>query len=183
MSRMPLLAPDTAPVETRPLLEKTVAQLGRLPNLYAAMANAPAALAGYLAFRGELVKGTLPPALREQIALLVAEENTCVYCVSAHTFRGQKLGLAPDTLIASRRAQSADPQTAAALAFARALLREKGRVSDALLAETRAQGWDDAALGEIAAHVALNVFSNLFNHLAEPALDFPRTELLEENGQ
>lgn len=179
MSRMPLLTPDVATDDVRDLLQKTTAQLGRLPNLYAAMANAPAALSGYLAFRAELVRGVLPQRLREQIALLVAEENGCVYCVSAHTFRGQKLGIDADELLANRHAASKDPKTAAALAFARSLLIEKGKISDTLLANTRAAGWDDRALGEIAAHVALNVFSNLFNHLAEPPLDFPRVDILE----
>ncbi|CAN7528654.1 carboxymuconolactone decarboxylase family protein [Rhizobium sp. LjRoot30] len=92
-----------------------------------------------------------PQRLREQVALLVAEENGCVYCVSAHTFRGQKLGIDADELLANRRAASADPKMTAALAFARSLLTEKGKVSDALLADTRAAGWDDRALAEIAA--------------------------------
>ncbi|WP_436001229.1 carboxymuconolactone decarboxylase family protein [Rhizobium sp. LjRoot30] len=104
-----------------------------------------------LAFRAELVKGVPPQRLREQVALLVAEENGCVYCVSAHTFRGQKLGIDADELLANRRAASADPKMTAALAFARSLLTEKGKVSDALLADTRAAGWDDRALAEIAA--------------------------------
>ena len=34
-------------------------------------------------------------------------------------------------------------------------------------------GWNAAEIGEIVAHVALNVFSNYFKQIAEPELDFP----------
>src|SRR2546425_7867922 len=88
MNRMPLVTDSTASTEVTHLLEKTRAALGRIPNLYAALANSPASLAGYLGFREALVRGVLPQRLREGIALLVAEQNECEYCVSAHTARG-----------------------------------------------------------------------------------------------
>ncbi|GAA0707646.1 carboxymuconolactone decarboxylase family protein [Dokdonella soli] len=180
MSRMPLVTPDAAQGEAAKLLERTQQQLGRIPNLYAAMANAPAALAGYLDFRAALVRGTLSTRLREQLALVVAEANGCEYCVSAHSFRGSKLGLSEPELVATRNAQSADPATAAALRFAVEVVATHGRVSDAALAAVRAASHDDKAIGEIVAHVALNTFSNYFNHVATPELDFPRVAVGHE---
>jgi uncharacterized peroxidase-related enzyme len=174
MSRLPMIDPGLAVGATKDLLDKTLAQLGRVPNLYRTMANAPAALDGYLSFRAALVRGALSDFLREQLALLIAEENNCEYCVSAHTFRGQKIGLSRDELAANRRAEAADPKTAAALQFARHVTRARGAVSDAELATVRAAGWSDSEIAEIVAHVALNTFSNYFNHVAMPVLDFPR---------
>src|SRR5437879_8056669 len=98
MPRIPIVIAGADAPEASELLEKTRAQLGRVPNLYAALANAPAALRGYLEFRAALGHGSLSPALREQLALLIAEENGCGYCVSAHTFRGTKMGMSPDAL-------------------------------------------------------------------------------------
>lgn len=177
MSRLPTIDPTQAEGEAKDLLDKTQAQLGRVPNLYRTMANGPAALDGYLSFRAALVRGKLTNQMREQLALLVAQENNCEYCVSAHMFRGQKIGISQDELTVNRDADAGDVKTAAALKFARAVSRAKGDVSDADFAAVRAAGWSDAEISEIVAHVALNVFSNYFNHIARPELDFPRVEV------
>jgi uncharacterized peroxidase-related enzyme len=174
MSRFALLDPTTTIGASRDLLEKVQQQLGRTPNLYRAMASAPAALLGYLNFRAALVEGKLSNQLREQLALLTAELNGCEYCVSAHMFRGQKIGLSAPDLAATRIAEASDNRTRAALRFAKAVLLAKGNVDDAELVEVRAAGWSDEELGEMVAHVALNVFSNYFNHVAQPELDFPK---------
>src|SRR5438552_8138002 len=82
MSRLPTIDPAAADAAAKHLLARTEAQLGRLPNLYRTMANAPAALEGYLALRAALVRGRLGDVMREKLAVLVAEENSCEYCVS-----------------------------------------------------------------------------------------------------
>ncbi|MFI2367542.1 carboxymuconolactone decarboxylase family protein [Streptomyces sp. NPDC018833] len=169
MPRIPQLAEDASE-----LLEKTRRQLGRVPNLYAALANGPAALAGYLAMRDHLTRGVLSTRLREQLALLVAQENHCTYCVSAHTLRGSKLGLTDEELARTRQASDdSDPHADAVLRLARDILRTQGRVDDGGLADARKAGVTDAELAEVVAHVALNTLSNYFNHLAQPDLDFP----------
>ncbi|WP_354643242.1 carboxymuconolactone decarboxylase family protein [Kitasatospora camelliae] len=174
MARLPQLTPDTAEADQRDLLEATRRQLGRVPHLYAALANGPAALRGYLALRDALTGGVLDERLREQLALLVAQENGCLYCVSAHTLRGGRLlGMSEEELLATRRAEDTDPHARAVLGIASEVVRTRGRVDDALLALARADGVTDAELAEIVAHVALNTLSNYFNHLAEPDLDFP----------
>jgi uncharacterized peroxidase-related enzyme len=173
MSRISQLTAETADAEQRELLEATHQQLGRVPNLYAALANGPAALRGYLALRDALAHGALRLRVREQLALLVANDNHCAYCVAAHTFRGGKIGMSDEQLAATRRAEDDDPHTAAVLRVAREAMRTRGDVPDALLAEARAAGVSDAELAEVVAHVALNTLSNLFNHLARPELDFP----------
>ena len=169
MPRIPQLTEDPAG-----LFDKTRHQLGRVPNLYAALANGPAALAGYLAMRDHLTHGALRARLREQLALLVAQENHCTYCVSAHTMRGRKLGLTDEELARTREASDdGDPHADAVLHLAREIIRTGGRVEDTVLAAVREAGVTDAELAEIVAHIALNTLSNYFNHLAQPDLDFP----------
>lgn len=175
MSRLPLIDP-AADSPAKALLERTKAQLGRIPNLYRAMANAPAALDGYLSFRMALQSGRLSPHQREQIALLVAELNGCNYCVSAHMFRGDKLGIPAAELACNRRAESSDPRSAAVLSLATDVLVHRGAIDDAVLEDARRAGISDEEITEIVAHVALNVFSNFFNHVARPELDFPLVE-------
>jgi AhpD family alkylhydroperoxidase len=168
-----LIAPDTAPDDARDLLATTQQQLGRVPNLYAAMANSPTALGGYLAFRGGLQKGSLDVKMRERVALRVAQLNDCDYCVAAHTFRGGKIGLTSQDLIDTRLGRHEDGKTDAALRFVTALVGRDNAQIDAGTKAVLEAGWTEAQVGEIVAHVALNVFSNLFKQVAHPPLDFP----------
>lgn len=172
-----LIDPETAVGQAAELLSDTRRQLGRVPNLYRAMANSPKALAAYLAFRGALQGGTLDVAMTERIALQVAQLNDCDYCVAAHFFRGQKIGLSPDELNAVRVSRHEDPKIHAALSFIVTLVKNQGALDDAARADIFAHGWTESEVGEIVAHVALNVFSNYFKHVAQPSLDFPAPPL------
>jgi len=181
MTRITAIDSSTAQGQTKDLLDATQAQLGRIPNLYACIAQSPAALDGYLALRGALGKGALSIPMRERIALLTAAINDCGYCVSAHTFRGAKIGLSSSELAATQDSQSEEPKSRAALQFVDALLQQHGQISNDDFAQVKAQGWSDAEIGEMVAHVALNVFSNYFNHVATPTLDFPAVTVTRKN--
>ncbi|KFC70616.1 putative peroxidase-related enzyme [Devosia sp. LC5] len=179
MSRLPLIEENPGSPAGK-LLTETRMQLGRVPNLYRALANSPAALNGYLQFRRALQAGGLSPKLREQIALVTAEVNRCEYCVSAHAFRGSKLGIPDAELDLNRKGGSSDPKVAAALTLAMEVTCNRGKIADDALDAARAAGLSDEELAELIAHVALNFYSNILNHVAEPELDFPRTPLLDD---
>jgi len=165
--------------KTRALLEGVERKLGTIPNLMRTMANSPAVLEAYLGFSGALAKGTLSARLREQIALVVGEANRCEYCLAAHAALGRLAGLSDDEIADSRRAASTDPATQAALAFARKVVAERGRVNDDDVQGLGIAGFSDGDIAEIIANVALNLFTNYFNHIAETEVDFPRVEALE----
>ena len=56
-------------------------------------------------------------------------------------------------------------------------MQHRGNISDEDITRVKAQGWSDEEIGEMVAHVALNVFSNYFNHVATPVLDFPAASM------
>jgi uncharacterized peroxidase-related enzyme len=173
MSRLAAVDPATAEPAARELLDKVRRALGVTPNMMRGMAASPAVLDAYLSFAGALGKGRLTAGQREQIALVAAAENSCDYCYAAHQVLGARAGVSADDLAAGGSAGASDVRTAAALRFARAVLRERGFVSDADLAQVRAAGYTDGEIGEIVGAVALNVFTNYFNSVAETDLDFP----------
>ena len=180
MPRVPQLTTDQPGLDAdqRELLEQTAAQLGKVPNLYATIANGPAALRGYLALREALGNGVLDARTREKLALLIAQVNGCSYCVAAHTLRGARMfKMSAQQLLDTRQAHDSDPHTEAVLHIARAVLRAGGRVDDTVIERARNAGVTDAELMEIVGHIALNVFSNYANHLAQPELDFPAVDL------
>jgi len=121
-----------------------------------------------------LSHGSLPAKLREQISLVIAEENGCGYCRAAHSAIGKMVGLSADAINGARHGDSQDAKARAALQFARIVTQKKGRVSDADLAQVRRAGYNDAEVSEIIANVALNIFTNYFNEAANTEIDFPK---------
>ncbi len=173
MPRLKAIETAEAEPKSRALLAGVQKKLGMTPNLMRTMANSPAVLEAYLGFGNALGKGTLPPKLREQIALTVSESNGCQYCLSAHSALGKMVGLGDEEIADSRRGVSPDRKTEAVLQFARKVVTERGWVSDDDMAAVRAAGASDAEIAEVVAHVAVNTFSNYFNHVAETDVDFP----------
>ncbi|MGE5850348.1 MAG: carboxymuconolactone decarboxylase family protein [Candidatus Methylomirabilota bacterium] len=177
MPRLAALDPTEATGKAKELLNGVQETLGMTPNLVRTMANSPAVLEAYLGFNTALSRGRLGGKVREQIALAVAETNGCEYCLSAHTAIGKKVGLPEEDLLTSRQWGSSDPKATAALEFARAILARRGQVTDADLTAVRNAGYGDTEIAEIVANVALNIFTNYFNLVAETTVDFPRVEL------
>lgn len=176
MPRLKAIEITEAESRARTLLEGVQKSMGMTPNLMKTMANSPAVLESYLGFRKSLGEGVLSPKLREQIALIVSELNGCQYCLSAHTALGKMVGLSVEEITDSRRGVSPDRKTEAVLQFARKVVTERGWVSDDDLTAARAAGVNDAEIAEIVAHVAVNIFSNYFNHVAGTETDFPKVE-------
>jgi len=178
MQRFKSITPETAEGKTKSLLDGVKAKLGITPNIMQTMANSPAALDAYLKFSSTLATGVLSARNREQIALNVGEFNQCGYCLAAHSAIGANLGLTADEIQASRAGQSGDVKTNALMQLSRKIVEKRGFVSDQDLEEFRAVGFGDAEITEVVANVALNIFTNYFNHLAQTDVDFPEVEPL-----
>lgn len=87
-------------------------------------------------------------------------------------------GLSPDQIRDARQGSAVDSKSDALIRFARKLVSERGHVSGADLQELRDHGFNDGDITEVVANVALNIFTNYFNHVAEKDIDFPRAERL-----
>jgi uncharacterized peroxidase-related enzyme len=174
MTRLQALNPETATGATKELFNGIEKKLGMVPNMMRTMGNSAAVLEGYLNLSGALGKGTLGAKTGELIAMAVAETNHCDYCLSAHSFIGEKLvGIDVTAISTAREGNAADAKTTAALQFAQTLVTKKGLVNDADVTAVKAAGFTDGEVGEIVAHVALNIFTNYINNTAKTAIDFP----------
>ena len=173
MNRIPTIDPASATGKAQELMEAVKGKMGKIPNMMRAMANAPAVLEAYLNFSGALGKGKINPKIREAIALAVGQANKCQYCVSAHTVLGSKAGLSEADVTAARAGESGDAKLSGALRLALAINNNQGNVSDADLAAARAAGLSDGEITEVVGVVSLNIFTNYFNHVADPEIDFP----------
>lgn len=182
MSRINPVNPEETQGKAKELLDKVKAKMGRQPNLLKTMVHSPSVLEAYLGFSGALQGASLPARLREQIALTVAEDNGCDYCVAAHSAIGKAAGLSETEIEAARQANAADAREKAAIQFAKALSGNRGNVTDKELEAVRKAGYSDGQILEIVAVVSFNLFTNYVNHVAGTEIDFPKAKPLALAG-
>eukprot|EP00494_Astrolonche_serrata_P031209 UN31478 len=121
MSRINIVNNENANAEQQELLDAIQSQLGMVPNFLKVFANSPSALRAFLGLHGIANEGSLDAKTRERIALALAQQNACEYCVSAHTALGRNAGLDGSEIEANRNGTSQDAKAAAAVKFAKAL--------------------------------------------------------------
>lgn len=177
MARVKLTDKASAPAGSGAALDQIKGAFGVVPNMFKAVANSPAALQSMWGAFGALGAGTIGAKLGEQIAVAVADRNDCGYCLAAHTVLGQKAGASAAEMAQAQAGRSADPKTAAALAFAIKVVENRAAIAAADVEALRAAGFDDGAIVEIMAHVALNLFTNYVNVAFDVPVDFPAVKL------
>jgi uncharacterized peroxidase-related enzyme len=177
MSRITVIDHDNASSEQKELLDLIQSQLGMVPNFLKVFANSPAALRAFLGLHGIANEGSLDAATRERIALALAQQNACQYCVSAHTATGRKAGLDGAEIEANRAGTSQDAKAAAAVKFAVALAEHKGQVTTAEILEVRNAGYSESDIVEIITHVGMNLLTNIIGKASQIEIDFPKVDL------
>jgi uncharacterized peroxidase-related enzyme len=177
MSRIAPVDPANADAAVKATLSAVKTKIGMVPNLFSTFARSPAVLNGYLALSDALGAGALTAKQREIVALAVAQANECHYCLSAHTLLGAGAGLSPEAIRKAREGKADDAIDNAVALFARRVVETRGRVSDADLAAARSAGLDDARIVEVIAGVAINVFTNYTNNVAQTDIDFPKVDV------
>ncbi|MFO1387142.1 MAG: carboxymuconolactone decarboxylase family protein [Chitinivorax sp.] len=177
MSRINVVNHATANAEQKDLLDAIQAQLGMVPNFLKVFANSPVALRAFLGLHGVANDGSLDPQTRERIALALAQQNTCEYCLSAHTAIGAKAGLNRAEIQANREGSSQDAKAAVAVKLAKSLAEHKGEISTAEILEARNAGYSDADIVEIITHVGMNILTNILGKASRVEIDFPKVAL------
>ncbi len=177
MSRINTVTAEQANNEQQALFDAIQSQLGMVPNFLRVFANSPSALKAFLGLHTIAGEGALDEATRERIALALAEQNACQYCVSAHSAIGRKTGLNGDEIEANRAGTSQDAKAAVAVKFAKSLSENTGEVTTSELLEVRNAGYSDAEIVEIITHVGMNLLTNILGKASQVEIDFPKVEL------
>jgi uncharacterized peroxidase-related enzyme len=164
---------EDVPAESKPILDNVDKMLGFVPNLHRLMSISPNALSGWATMMRSFAK-TLDVKTRDGIALAVSEADGCDYCLAAHSFIAGNLGKIPaDEIELNREGRSSDPKRQAAVAFAKALIETRGKVSDAQFAAVRDAGLTDANIVELIALTAQFLLTNFMNNAVQTPIDFP----------
>jgi uncharacterized peroxidase-related enzyme len=171
---MPRIQPNAKPdAKSQELLAGVKKMLGGTPNMFTTMAQSPATLGTFVGALVALGDSKLSSGLRAQISLAVAGANGSDYCASAHTTLGKLSTVEEGELAQNLQCKSPNAKTQAALTFARKIVAERGRVSDADVQAVRSAGYSEGEIVDIVTVTAIGIFTNYFNHIAGTEVDFP----------
>jgi uncharacterized peroxidase-related enzyme len=175
-TRIETLNPDTTTGKSKELFNAVQNKLGFIPNLIKVFGNSPATLQTYLNLGELTASGNFSNKFREQLALAIAEENSCNYCLSAHTAIGKMNGLTDEETEQNRQGLANNSKTQAALQFAQQVTRKRGQVSSEEIQTIKNAGYNDGEVLEIVLNVVANTLTNYVNHIANTEIDFPTVE-------
>lgn len=168
------LSAEAAPIAARPMLQASAQKFGFIPSPVARTAHSAVALKHLLAGFGAFDQTSLSPIEREVIAMTVAFENECHYCMAMHS---AMLARSPEhaDLVASLRAGTpvADPRLEALRLYTRAVVRERGRVPAELAGDLERAGFSEAQAVEIVLGIGVYMLSTLLNIVTQAELDAP----------
>ena len=177
MSRIAPVVSSNVDSKVATTLSQVEKSMGMVLNLFATLANAPAALDGFLGLAKTLSRGRLTARQREIVALAVGQENECRYCLSAHTASSKSVGLDDAGALKARRGEGDAPFERALASFAKTIVRKRGHLSDEEIESARMAGIDDGLVMEVIANVALNTLTNYTNEVSGTEIDFPVVEV------
>lgn len=177
MARINLVTAESANPEQKALYDAIQEKLGMVPNFLKAFANSTTALKAFLGLHIIANEGSLDSQTRERIALALAQQNGCEYCLSAHTAIGRKAGLDGAEIEVNRSGSSQDEKAAVAVRFARSLVTHMGEVTTDELQEMRNAGYSDSDIVEVITHVGMNILTNLLGKAGRIDIDFPKVDL------
>src|SRR4030067_1779282 len=79
--------------EVQEIFTEIEGAFGKIPNLFKTYAHFPPLLkANWSKVKAVMMQGSLSRKVKESIALLVSKDNSCAYCVAAHTAALRTIG-------------------------------------------------------------------------------------------
>ncbi|OGT55907.1 MAG: hypothetical protein A3E01_14865 [Gammaproteobacteria bacterium RIFCSPHIGHO2_12_FULL_63_22] len=162
---------ETAPVAARETLAAVNKNFGFVPNLLSGLANSPVALHTYLGLAEQFGKTSLSPAEQQAVSISTSTENRCDYCVAAHSVLAGK-SLSPSQISALRSGTpTGNSRLDAVATFTRAVVNQRGFISEDQLAAFFGAGFNRAQVLEVLVGISQKTLSNYANHLLGTPLD------------
>lgn len=171
---LPLQSLDTADSVAKPVLEKALAQVGFLPNMYSGMVNLPSLLDTYLTGYAAFRQGTAFTAQEQEVILLtISAENGCAYCVAAHSVIADQVSKVPIEVTDAIRGGTAipNPKLAALSKFTESMVVSRGLPTKDEVEKFLRAGYTERDVLGIILAIAVKTLSNYSNHLFHTPLD------------
>jgi uncharacterized peroxidase-related enzyme len=179
MKVLPVLKREEADEKGQEIFDKLQKKLGRVINIYGAMANSSHALDALLTFGNILRQGELSAIEAEAVALYMGQVNDCHYCLAAHSKIARSLKLSDEQINELRQGKSSDAKLNALVVLVKEMIDKKGYIDQSVLDNFLDAGYSKAAVVEVIGFISLNYMTNYFNHVADVECDFPEPPVLE----
>lgn len=165
---------DSAPEDSKPLLEKSQEVFGRIPGLHAVMAEAPTVLDGYQKLHQLVLDSSFDNDETTVVWQTINVEHACHYCVPAHTGIAKSMNVSDDIINALRDETPLPSEKLEALrTFTLAVTRKRGNVSSEDTDAFYQAGYERRHVLEVILVLSQKVISNYINHIAETPVDAP----------
>ncbi len=166
MARIEPISPSQVNQEINAIFEEIEEAFGMVPNIFRTYARHPPLLrANWNKVKALLMEGSLSRKLKETIAVLVSGDNSCQYCVTAHSAVMKAIGLSDEEIAAIKEdldLTDFDAKEKALIRFARKANLSPHRIEEDELTLLRQKGATDAeiieALGIMEIFTAFNKF-------------------------
>lgn len=173
MTTLPLVNKSLASPETQDLLSTVEKKYGFVPNLISVLANSTATLQAYMTLSELMGKTSFTPEEQQIVLLSVSFENSCAYCMAAHSMVASKMvGMSNEKLETLRDGKNLGDKKLNELArFTRKLVNGRGYVDQNSIKSFLDVGYTQQHILEVILGVAMKTLSNYTNHIAETPVD------------
>lgn len=172
MSRYPLYTIDSAPAQSRPVLEQLQQAFGLIPNIAAKMAASPVLINGFIGLFERVHASSLSEVQIQTLLLTNAVTNGSEWPVAFHTALALQAGMRSTDVDAIRRGVLPDDAQLAALsALARTLIEKRGRLAEADQQRFLDAGFNAEQILEVIAAVAASTITNFTSSVTQPPLE------------
>ena len=163
---------DTAPEDSKAMLEGAKKQMGMVPNLFGVLAESPSTLQAYQQLHQAFLDTSFNPEELTVVWQTINVEHECGYCVPAHTGIAHSMKVDPALTEALRNKEAMPNAKLQALQDATlSIVRNRGNISEAELAAFYAAGYGQQQVLEIILGLSQKVISNYTNHVAKTPVD------------
>ncbi len=99
MARIKTLDTETVTKEAAAIFAEIKGAFGMVPNLFRTYAHFPPLLeANWNKVKAVMMQGNLSRKVKETIAVLVSKDNSCSYCVAAHSGALKAIGVTDEEI-------------------------------------------------------------------------------------
>lgn len=165
---------QSAPADSKDLLDISINAFGMVPNLHAVMAEAPGLLEGYQRLHQLFLDSSFDDEEVTVVWQTINVEHACHYCVPAHTGIAKSMKV-DDAITEALRNETPLPtdKLEALRNFTLSVVRDRGNVNDDAVQAFLDAGFTKRQILEVVLAAAQKVMSNYTNHLANTTIDKP----------
>ncbi len=172
MSTFKIHTLETAPEESKPLLENSQNAFGRIPGLHAVLAESPELFKAYQSLHELFSSSSLNNDELTVVWQTINVEHECHYCVPAHTGIANMMNIDPTITEALRNETPLPNEKLEALRnMTLSLVRKRGNVTKEEIEIFFNAGYEQRQLLDIILGISQKVISNYVNHIAETPVD------------